>query len=148
MHQGRADQIGAPAEIYNHPATRFVADFVGHLNTFDAQVVDGNRISFAGRHVPGLDSRRLLDSRAAGGPVTVALRPEAMSLRRRDERDVTISGRLLHTDFMGSVIRARLDVAGQTVSIDMFNQNGLSLPEPGAEAELFFSPDDLMVLAE
>ncbi|MDV7272287.1 TOBE domain-containing protein [Thioclava sp. A2] len=69
-----------------------------------------------------------------------------MSLRKRDARDVSISGRVLHTDFMGSVIRARVDVEGQPVSIDMFNQNDLTLPQPGATADLFFSPDDLLVL--
>jgi putative spermidine/putrescine transport system ATP-binding protein len=59
---------------------------------------------------------------------------------------VSISGRMLHTDFMGSVIRARIDIEGQPVSIDMFNQNDITLPPPGAAADLFFSPDDLLVL--
>ena len=143
MHQGRADQIGTPAEVYNRPATRFVAGFVGHLNMFEAKVEQGASISFAGRHFPAKD--RLRHS-AVDGSVTVALRPEAMSLHRRDARDAAIGGRVLHTDFLGSVIRARVDVCGQTVSVDMFNHNDTTLPGPGAEAELFFSPDDLLVL--
>ena len=40
MHQGVADQVGAPFEIYNRPATRFVAEFVGTLNLLDAQVLE------------------------------------------------------------------------------------------------------------
>ena len=146
MHQGRADQIGTPAEIYNRPATRFVASFVGHLNSFDARVENDASISFAGRQFPAINQLRLLASGAVGSPVTVALRLEAMSLHRRDARDMALSGRLMNTHFMGSVIRAKVEVAGQPVSIDMFNQPDTTLPQPGAAADLFFSPDDLLVL--
>ena len=40
MNGGIAEQVGAPFEVYNRPTTRFVANFVGTLNTFDAVVVD------------------------------------------------------------------------------------------------------------
>src|SRR5690606_13406734 len=40
MHGGRADQIGSPFEIYNHPKTRFVASFVGTLNILKGSVTD------------------------------------------------------------------------------------------------------------
>src|SRR3954466_10798070 len=47
MNAGRADQIGTPYDIYNRPATRFVASFVGTLNLIEAKVVDPatNRIA-------------------------------------------------------------------------------------------------------
>ncbi|RUV24946.1 spermidine/putrescine ABC transporter ATP-binding protein, partial [Mesorhizobium sp. M1A.T.Ca.IN.004.03.1.1] len=40
MNAGKADQIGSPFEIYNTPATRFVASFVGTLNLIEAKVID------------------------------------------------------------------------------------------------------------
>ncbi len=40
MHQGKADQIGTPHEIYNRPSTRFVASFVGTLSMIEAVVAD------------------------------------------------------------------------------------------------------------
>ena len=147
MHQGRADQIGTPSEIYNRPATRFVASFVGHLNTFDARMESDASVAFAGRRFPPLAQLRLLASGAPiAGPVTVALRPEALSLRPRQQGDLAIEGRVLHSDFLGSVIRARVDVGGQPVSIDMFNQTDAAIPQPGAAADLYFSPDDLLIL--
>ena len=146
MHRGRADQIGTPSEVYNRPATRFVADFVGHLNTFDARVEDGTALHFAGQRFPVLDQLRILASGATDAPITVALRPESMSLRRRADRDLSIRGKVVHTDFLGSVIRARLEVAGQRVSVDMFNQNDAIQPLPGTVTDLYFSPDDLLVL--
>lgn len=153
MHQGRADQIGTPAEVYNRPATRFVASFVGHLNTFDARVEDNASLSFAGHRFPAMAQLRLLasDSAVSGkldGPVTVALRPEALSFQPRKEGDFSIEGRLLHSDFLGSVVRARVEIGGKPVAVDMFNSADSALPEPGREARLYFSPDDLLLLPE
>ncbi|MEZ5797790.1 MAG: ABC transporter ATP-binding protein [Paracoccaceae bacterium] len=148
MHQGRADQIGTPVEVYNRPATHFVARFVGHLNTFEARVDAGDAVTFAGRRFAAPDRMRDDLATAKDAVVTVALRPEALSLRRRNDRDAAISGRVLQVDFMGSVLRARIDIGGRTVAIDMFNQNDAVLPPPGTEADLFFSPDDLLVLPE
>ncbi|WBU54474.1 ABC transporter ATP-binding protein [Paracoccus sp. SCSIO 75233] len=151
MHQGRADQIGTPAEIYNRPATRFVASFVGHLNTFDARMENDASLEFAGRRFPAMDQLRLLASDGAvdgkiDGPVTVALRPEALSFQPRRAGDLAIEGRVVYSDFLGSVVRARVDVGGKPVSVDMFNSIDAALPQPGNDTELYFSPDDLLVL--
>lgn len=94
MYQGRADQIGVPAEIDNRPATRFVAGFVGHLNTFEAQVGENGAVRFAGHSLPGKAA-----TLRAGAAVTVALRPEALSLAPRNGDDLRVEGRVLHTNF-------------------------------------------------
>lgn len=142
MYQGRADQIGVPAEIYNCQATRFVAGFVGHLNTFEAQVGENGAVRFAGHSLPGKAG-----TLRAGAAVTVALRPEALSLAPRNGDDLRVEGRVLHTNFPGSAFRAQVEVAGQAVSVDLFNQsNGSDLPQPGQDRALWFSRDDLLVL--
>ncbi|MBB5666943.1 hypothetical protein GGE68_005179 [Rhizobium leguminosarum] len=53
MNAGKADQIGSPFEIYNTPATRFVASFVGTLNFIKAKVVDpdANRIQIGDKNI-------------------------------------------------------------------------------------------------
>lgn len=145
MHKGRADQIGTPAQIYNRPETRFVAGFVGHLNTFEATKADNARISFAGHH---LASERSLSMLENGAPVTVALRPEALALARRSPEDMSIEGRVLDVNFLGSVIRAKVDVQGKPVSFDVFNQAGAAMPPVGATTQLWFSGSDLLVLPE
>ena len=150
MYQGGADQIGPPSEIYNRPATRFVANFVGQLNTFDATLHEDASLELAGLRVAGGARARVLapDAGAAAlhGPVTVALRPEALSLQPRRAGDPAIEGTVLNYDFLGSVVRVRVEVAGQPVSIDMFNSTEAELPNPGSPARLYFSPDDLLVL--
>ena len=142
MHQGRADQIGTPAEIYNRPATRFVAGFVGHLNMFEATVGAGGELAFAGQ---------VFFDRAGdlpeGSRITAALRPEALSPVPRRNDDLRLDGTVIDAAFLGSVIRARLDIAGRPVAVDMFNQPGRAdLPPPGSAASLWFARDDLLLL--
>jgi spermidine/putrescine transport system ATP-binding protein len=81
MNGGRILQVGTPRQIYNHPAERFVADFIGDTNFLTAEVVSAEgrrgvlRLS-SGREI-GAD---LPDGMAARGMVTAAIRPEHASL--------------------------------------------------------------------
>ena len=74
MNQGRAEQVAQPFEIYNRPATRFVASFVGTLNTFEGEVED----PATGEVRLGLE-RVSLGRALPAGRVTLALRPETVS---------------------------------------------------------------------
>jgi putrescine transport system ATP-binding protein len=69
MRAGQLEQIGAPAEIYTRPVSRFVAEFIGDINILDADV-EAKRELFQ-------DSNEV---RATSGNVAVAIRPERISL--------------------------------------------------------------------
>lgn len=146
MNAGIADQIGTPSDIYNRPATRFVAGFVGTLNILEARIE--NRATGTVR----LGSRSVnippshLNGAGDGAAITVALRPEALSLTRAPGSDVAIDGRVTSVNFLGSVIRTRMDVEGQQVSFDMFNNPGLRPPEIGEIATAHFAASDVLVI--
>ncbi|MCO5730341.1 ABC transporter ATP-binding protein [Rhizobium sp. SSA_523] len=147
MNAGKADQIGTPSEIYNRPKTRFVAEFVGTLNIFEARVVDAasNRLMVAGHDIAlGAIGGSALRS---GDAVTVALRPEALSMQQHQQGDIALEGRVQHFGFHGSIIRAKLVVGDQTICIDMFNQANFSMPAIGETVRVYFSPADAVVLA-
>lgn len=145
MHQGVADQVGTPFEIYNRPATRFVAEFVGTLNLVDADVVE----AMTGRVLVGeVDvalNRPLVAG--AGERISLALRPETVALGRSEGRDVVLSGRIVEVHFLGSVIRIRVAVGGQILSLDTFNQPDRPPPAVGAAVEVSIAHRDLLVLA-
>ncbi|MBA67973.1 MAG: spermidine/putrescine ABC transporter ATP-binding protein [Rhizobiales bacterium] len=147
MNKGRADQMGTPSEIYNRPKTRFVAEFVGTLNMFDARVADAgaNRLNLAGRDIalPSSSGAALRN----GETVKLALRPEAFYLDAQRPDDVPLEGRVQHMGFHGSIIRAKVTVGEQTVTIDMFNQANVAMPSVGEPIKLYFSPADALVLA-
>jgi spermidine/putrescine transport system ATP-binding protein len=72
MRNGKIAQIGTPREIYNHPRSRYVADFIGETD-FLTGTVEAGRLRFGGGHSIPLESG-LQD----GSSVTVAIRPECL----------------------------------------------------------------------
>ena len=71
MDHGRVLQIGSPEDIYERPALRFVADFIGEMNFLEAEALGGDRYRLAG----GVELEGLEHS-PAGSEVTLAIRPE------------------------------------------------------------------------
>jgi putative spermidine/putrescine transport system ATP-binding protein len=147
MNAGKADQIGTPAEIYNRPATRFVAGFVGTLNLIEAKVVDpaANRVSIGDQ---GVTLREPLGTVKAGDTVSLALRPEAGSIAPDAKGDTALSGAVVSTNFLGSVIRTRMKVGDSIISFDMFNSPGLVPPAVGETVTLRFTAVDLLVISD
>jgi putative spermidine/putrescine transport system ATP-binding protein len=146
MNGGIAEQTGAPFDIYNRPATRFVAQFVGTLSLLPATVSDMARgaVSLGGIEVAGLS---LPASAKTGSAVSLALRPESL---RRDRRpgDETLAGIVASVDFLGSVMRTRVDVQGGMVAFDAFNDPSLPPPARGEAMNVYFAPDSVLVLPE
>jgi len=143
MHQGIADQVGTPFEIYNRPTTRFVAGFVGTLNLMEAEVIDAEAgvARIAGAPV-------VLGRVLPKGKVTLAARPEAIMLGRGTGRDTVLTGRITDVNFLGSVIRLRADLGGQLIDFDTFNAPDAPPPKPGTEVELSLAARDLMIIPE
>jgi ABC-type Fe3+/spermidine/putrescine transport system ATPase subunit len=77
MRDGRLEQIGSPAEVYQHPATRFVAGFLGASNFFQGIIEGRANGSVLVRCKSDLQLTLLADA-VPSGPITVALRPEAV----------------------------------------------------------------------
>jgi putative spermidine/putrescine transport system ATP-binding protein len=79
MRDGSLEQIGTPDEVYQRPVSRFIASFLGAANFFEGRV---DRVSGGSARVALPDGIALTIpvSRPLGTPVTVALRPEAISV--------------------------------------------------------------------
>src|SRR5690606_2829065 len=145
MHGGRADQIGSPFEIYNHPKTRFVASFVGTLNILKGSVtdpqtgtidIDGNVIRLG----------RALAGKQLGEPIAIALRPEAASIANGDGREPLARGRITDVNFLGSVIRIRVELGENSISFDRFNSPNSPPPAQGEPCGVSFAVEDVLVL--
>jgi putative spermidine/putrescine transport system ATP-binding protein len=139
MNGGVAEQVGAPFEIYNRPATRFVAQFVGTLNVFDVAVQDGPRVTLAGQTLT-------LPEAVLGPKAVIALRPEALHLGAYEGAEAVLPARILDVQFMGAIIRLRAKLAGAEVSLDTFNRPDTPPPAIGAMVEVSLSGRDAIVL--
>ncbi len=144
MNGGLADQIGTPFDIYNHPKTRFVAEFVGTLNTFDVVVSDPD----TGTVMMGATSLVLNRPVAApkGGKVTLAMRPEAASLGGAG--DLTLTGRVEEVQFLGAIIRIKANVGAHQLTLDIFNRADMPPPAIGSAVPISLSTHSLVVLVK
>ena len=84
MNHGQIVQIGAPRQIYEFPATRFVADFIGSVNLFDGKLIE-DEPDYVRVQCPDLPAPVLVDhgiSAPPNAPLWVAVRPEKIVLSR------------------------------------------------------------------
>jgi len=145
MNGGIAEQVGAPFQIYNQPHTRFVAGFVGTLNTLAATVVspEDGQVSVAGQTVT-LAKKPIPAGK--GDKVTLALRPEAVAFGRAAGREIVLPATIAEVHFLGSVIRLRVKVDGAIVALDTFNRPDQPPPPIGLATEISFSATDVILL--
>jgi spermidine/putrescine transport system ATP-binding protein len=120
MRDGLIQQTGGPTELYERPVNRFVADFIGSSNFFDAVVVEaadsGGRITV--RTGRGLTMRGILTNADArpdiGSAVTIATRPERLEVVRADvaglpENGLTqVLGRVQQGTYLGDQTEYRV----------------------------------------
>ncbi|RUW24746.1 ABC transporter ATP-binding protein [Mesorhizobium sp. M4B.F.Ca.ET.215.01.1.1] len=145
MYGGKAEQVGTPFEIYNRPATKFVANFVGTLNVLEGTVTDAaaGKVRVNAQEV-ALQGK--LNGSKSGDTLSLALRPEAISLGWQPGHDTSLSGEIAEVHFLGSVIRVRVGIGGNTVSLDTFNNSTAPPPVVGEKADISFSSGDMLVL--
>jgi len=143
LSAGNVEQFGTPFEIYNRPQTRFVATFVGQINTLNATVADAERkavtIGTSTVTIPALPG-----TARNGEAIALTMRPEAVSLS--DARDIQLEGKVAEVHFLGSVIRLKVDLGGNAISLDTFNDQRTPPPTHGTPVRLGIASSDVLVL--
>ena len=142
MSKGKVEQIGTPREIYYHPNSRFVADFIGEANFLDARVlsVDGDkaRIQVAGKD---LQVNNFGGARA-GDTAALVIRPEAAVLADKGHLEATV---MLST-FMGAYQYYQVQVDGMEIQITDYNPVNRRIYEVGEKAFLDFDSRGVYIL--
>src|SRR5271165_4794679 len=145
MNAGAIEQVGSPGDIYNRPRTRFVASFVGTLNTLQGVVVDPAEGAIrVGQTL--LRARGVIEGAKAGETRALALRPEALTLVPPSGDANALSAIVEDATFLGAIVRLRVGLDQGALLVDAFNVNGASFPERGQKVTVSFSRDDLIVL--
>ncbi len=135
MSQGCMEQVGTPANIYNFPASEFVAQFVGQLNMAPVTRVDlpNHTCVLAGQPVRFEHS----PERKVSETPRLAIRPEEIQIGTGEGRNA-LKGRVESVFFLGAVVRLRVDVGGVLLSADFFNERTRTLPRTGDEVVISF----------
>jgi spermidine/putrescine ABC transporter ATP-binding subunit len=112
MNAGRIEQMGGAEDIYNFPKTRFVADFVGQINLFDA-VIKKETPEYLLVGIASTEIRAPLPSVKMEGGISVGVRPEHINLVDTAEPASTsnsLTGTLVGRTFTGNLTRLFIDV--------------------------------------
>lgn len=134
MDQGRVLQIGSPVEIYEQPASRFIAEFIGESNLLKGIVskLDGATcaISIGDVTVPGrLPTNATI---SLGQDIALLVRPETIRLHPIDDEELPkLTGTVSETIYQGSVVRYRIETAGQQMMVEIANRSDLPKLDTG-----------------
>jgi putrescine transport system ATP-binding protein len=116
MNHGQMEQVGTPGEVYEYPCNRFVADFVGNINFFEAKVMrcENNRVHLYCATLGGELIAPCNEPRPLGARQWVAVRPEKIFISKQApvEGDLTVLKGVVHDlGYFGnlSVYRVKLE---------------------------------------
>ena len=137
MAAGRLEQIAPPAELYDRPQTRFVAEFVGLTSRIPART-DGTDVEVLGQRIP------LLPGATATGSVHALVRPENIRVTPSEQGTC----RVLAVSFLGSLCRAQVALPDETIVVAQMAAADSGGLYPGVAVDLSVAPAPVFVVAD
>lgn len=151
VHRGRIEQIGAPHELYHHPATAFAAEFIGYANLLEAELLASTATEATLRIGGGTTELRVPASRWPAGATRakLSIRPEKLHLTKsRQPGGNSFAARVVQEVFKGPTDWLVLETDGGT-RLHAVSANASSLQEPihaGDRIWCALHADDLVIL--
>jgi iron(III) transport system ATP-binding protein len=144
IYAGQVQQFAPPQEVYERPATRFVAEFIGATAFLKGTVVDATPNSAHVRLPDGTivsTERVAATAPRAGDEVSLAIRSERVQLASDGARENVIAGRIATTDYLGSKWHHTLETSAGTMMIE-------TLDHAGGDVRVYLPPDAVILMKE
>ena len=140
MRQGHIEQSGSPQDVFDHPATPFVMDFLGHVNVFHGRLEAGQM------HMGGFAVDYPEYQQAESRNATAYVRPHEVELSRTPPRETSLPVRVVHVNPAGPVTRVRLVSSefGVALNVDLSPDRYRELKLRSGD-ELFATPQRVRV---
>jgi spermidine/putrescine transport system ATP-binding protein len=154
MSKGKVQQMGTPVEVYERPANKFVADFIGESNFLEGTIKslskDEARVT-----VPSLSAEivgmPISEGLVNGEKVSVCIRPEKIRIMDKSAKDEGLFfGKVSNTVYIGADTHVFVDVHGTQLKV--WEQNRVSRLDPksfyvvGQDVSLMLMPENTLVL--
>ena len=133
MSKGKVQQMGSPVEIYERPANRFVADFIGESNFLEGTIrsLSGSEaVVFVPQLNAELTGIAVSDGLVNGEDVTVSIRPEKVHISDKAMDINSFTGKVTNTVYIGTDTHVFVDLMGKQIKV--FEQNRISRLDPGS----------------
>jgi iron(III) transport system ATP-binding protein len=153
MQKGRVLQVGEPIDLYNHPLTNTVAEFLGYTNVFDVEVLQqdeqGSEVAFKAN---GRRLRAGLPPRENPGALCVCIRPDHVAIRSLEPGTNpppgnAIAGEIILASFLGSHMQYRVRTAEHEIW-EVLSAEVTSGIRLGSRVVMDIEPRHLQVLAK
>jgi len=142
LNQGRVEQAGTPDEVFHHPRTEFVLNFLGEVNQFHGRI-ESDRV-----HVGPIEVPFETEGRSVGSAARVFVRPHEVTIDTKTNGLPAIPARVLRVHSAGPSVRVELRTsAGQSLVAELSQERfGTMHLEPGVS--VFVRPRHIRVFSE
>ncbi|MBI4206392.1 MAG: ABC transporter ATP-binding protein, partial [Betaproteobacteria bacterium] len=146
---GVIQQIGTPMDLYDHPANRFIANFVGTINLLPGRVeADAGGARFESAL---LGKIALAGDNVAASAAAIAIRPHALVLasadRPHDAARIWLDGVVAEREFLGEFVRYTIKVGDTDFVADEMHFIGATSHVPGSRVKLGINPAQVKLLS-
>ncbi|MEN9230014.1 MAG: ABC transporter ATP-binding protein [Thermostichus sp. DG02_5_bins_236] len=145
MNRGQIEQVDVPTQIYQRPASAFVADFIGQSNLLPARVIDREGEMWLIQtldHIVRLPSGAVAQPPQLGETAQLLIRPEAIRLHPQG----SLRGKIQRVTYLGSVVEYDLTLGAQQITVLDTDPLRPQIYALGAEVNLDFLPGCLYLL--
>jgi spermidine/putrescine ABC transporter ATP-binding subunit len=142
MNDGRLEQLGTPTEIYEHPETEFVADFIGDTNLLEGKYVEADgarKVSTGDIEIPVESNGKFAD----GDSVSVSIRPEKIHF---GDGGTEFSGTVEDVIYQGNIAKIHVTVGGRELVVEKHVDQTDGIPQVGDDVGLTWESDQVDVL--
>jgi iron(III) transport system ATP-binding protein len=151
LNDGIIQQVGSPIALYDRPANRFVASFLGTANLLDGTVEQANGdVMF--HAADGVSIALTEGDLEPGSGKTAMFRPQNLSIQSPEEPRIEgtaqLQGQVAHREFLGNLVRYAVTVGGQVVVVDDAHQAGRRTFDQGDIVSLYLRGDQVRVLPD
>lgn len=151
MKDGCIEQIDKPSDIYKHPASEFVANFVGKANLIPAEVLSIDKtsvtINLFGRKI-NTKLKKAQNNIFKGNKVNIVMRPENVKISK-DGKDepITVKGKVDFVDYQGEMIKYKVKIFdGETLFVSEQNRANTTIIEEGANVNILLDLESIYVI--
>lgn len=146
MREGRFEQIGTPAEVYDHPRTAYVARFVGTANILRGSVKRSGPVTCIETPAGCACAAAQGTPPAAGTTASLAVRSEQVQFST-DLSSEGMNGVIREKNFAGGMLRIVLELTGGQQLVA--SRHGIDLPaQPGQQVKITWQPDHAVLVQD
>ncbi|MBL4832298.1 MAG: ABC transporter ATP-binding protein [Aliivibrio sp.] len=146
LDQGVIQQMGKPISLYDNPANRFVADFLGTANLLTGKI-DETQGSTIFSTESGITFPYKTDKR---GEISLLFRPQSVEISSNStsplNSSLVLEGKILHQEFLGHLVRYGIDVGGQLLLVDDPHRRGTQHLVNGSNVLIGVDTNELVAL--